>query len=548
MAGAISMNLNKDDPMQSMQGYDAEQVTMNDDDSMESRISKIITSGSPLMQSATTSATRAQNRRGTLGSSMHTGAIAAEMVDRAAPIAEVDSGRSLQNKQFNTTNTNDAFRFNADSYNKGASQLSSEANALKQITTSGDQQRQTATTQGAIETSLIGARGDQDVRSIGAQGDVQSRLQKERGDIDLKLQTADAATRTALLNRQGEIDRDLQTLRGQQNIEGIEAQTDSESRLAGERADYEYLLQQLRGDQSAALQQIEEQSANLRQASQSAAQFFSYHTAAMSQILAEPEISPETKQQLINKQTEMLENGLAVIGAASNLNLTDLLQFGAPALTGSGTDTKGAGQTTGTGSTTYVPPARTTTPTTTTTTPVSGIENLPPSTQAQIQSSINQVQKAFTESDGSLAAIDKRNMDFYNIARTYGLTVEGFAKLSNRTPAEITAWLQSKNLTLTGSPPATSTPATTQTPATQTTAPPAQTSAPVTTQPATTPPSTTTGAIASNSAQQPAGPNIDPATNTFYLNGGSWDELAANEGVSVAELQEMLKAAGYAIK
>ena len=579
MAGAISMNLNKDDPMKSMQGYDAAQSQMGDDDSVESNIARIISSGSPLMQAGETAANREHNKRGTLKSSMHTGAIFSNLVDRAAPIAEVDTGRRLQNKQFNTTNANDAYRFNADSFNKGASQLSGEKNALDQITTQGSESRQTIGAQGAIDANLITARGDQDVRSIKeqgtqqqqtarVQGEVETGLIQERGRIDLQLQTADAATREKLLNRQAEIDTSLQTLRGQQNIEGIKtqgavesqlikergeidkqlqtadlasraallerqgqidtqlqeirgkqsieainrqgqvetgiqtlrgqqnieaigAQADENARLQAEQADYDTLLQKLRGDQAERLSSIEQQSANLRQASQSAAQFFSFTSASMSEIMKEPEMTEAAKQTQINKQTELLENGLTVIGAAANLDLSGLLVFNTAGGAGStnaqtgttngsgeynaygavdpntglpyatnGAATNATGNSTGAAGTTAAD-TRTAAQTTNSNT-VNGVysggqtatgagatgANTAPSAQVQLQSEVKQIQQAFASSDKTPADFDRRNMDYYYMAKSRGMNTQQFSELTGIPQANADAWLKSKELTL----------------------------------------------------------------------------------------------------
>lgn len=86
-------------------------------------------------------------------------------------------------------------------------------------------------------------------------------------------------------------------------------------------------LQQLRGDQAENIAGIEASYKNLIQGSQSASSFFTQMSADISRILADPEIPAAQKQQLIDKQVELLQGGLAVIGGIANLDLSNLLVF-----------------------------------------------------------------------------------------------------------------------------------------------------------------------------------------------------------------------------
>lgn len=87
-------------------------------------------------------------------------------------------------------------------------------------------------------------------------------------------------------------------------------------------------LQNLRGDQAKAVANIQGQYQGLMQASHSAAQQFSSFTSAVNGIMLDPNISPENKQSLIDKQVQILQSDMAVVGGISNLDLTSLLTFG----------------------------------------------------------------------------------------------------------------------------------------------------------------------------------------------------------------------------
>lgn len=87
-------------------------------------------------------------------------------------------------------------------------------------------------------------------------------------------------------------------------------------------------LQQLRGEQATRLQQIENNNRMLVQSSQSAEGILRGSNAAITNILNDPDIPTGTKEALIARQTQLLENSLHVIGSISNLDLSGLLDFG----------------------------------------------------------------------------------------------------------------------------------------------------------------------------------------------------------------------------
>lgn len=95
--------------------------------------------------------------------------------------------------------------------------------------------------------------------------------------------------------------------------------------------------QQLRGNQSTQLAQIEDANKVKLQTSQSASQFFAQMATSIGDILKEPNIGVEQKNQLVQKQLDLLKNGMTVIGGIGNLNLAGLLTFpttGTPGVAG----------------------------------------------------------------------------------------------------------------------------------------------------------------------------------------------------------------------
>ena len=148
------------------------------------------------------------------------------------------------------------------------------------------------------------------------------------------------AVKTANQNAQNQANS--QKLTGDQNLQQIQAQGDVNSKLNQENYTYEMNLQQLRGDQARQLSELETRANQISQASNSVGLISSQVNAAIGEILANTELTTETKQQLIDLQMQQYRNQLAVIGGMNDLNLTGLLDFsnlggsGAPVTSGSG--------------------------------------------------------------------------------------------------------------------------------------------------------------------------------------------------------------------
>ena len=189
--------------------------------------------------------------------------------------------------------------------------------------------RDTDTTQGQLDSLL--AKGSpliERARSRAAQsandrGLLNSTMAVQAGeaaayDAALPIASADANANLSKDLQQGDIAGQLQVQAA--DIAGKkELQTaDSQNQIA---------LQQLRGQQSEQLAQIEAGFKTLMQANDSASRFFSQMSSSISDILKEPNIPVDQKGQLIQKQKELLQNGMAVIGAIGNLDLSGLLDF-----------------------------------------------------------------------------------------------------------------------------------------------------------------------------------------------------------------------------
>jgi hypothetical protein len=87
-------------------------------------------------------------------------------------------------------------------------------------------------------------------------------------------------------------------------------------------------LQSLRGDQAQAVAKIQGQYGTLMQTSRDASQQFSTFASTIGAIMADPNMTPETKQSQVDKQVSVLQTSMAVIGGISALDLNSLLTFG----------------------------------------------------------------------------------------------------------------------------------------------------------------------------------------------------------------------------
>lgn len=281
MAGIIQQRMPKDP--NKVAGYESDKINLGESDFVENRLDRVINKDSPLMQSARTSAKQDANRKGLLNSSMAIEAGQKAVIDRALPIASQDAQTSFQGKVYNQNAENTERQYNAGNI--------------------ADRQMQSADIQGRSRLQREA-------------GNIEKGLIQERGKVQKALQRAEGELRERLLNRQGQIDRELQHLRGQQaqRMEFLNRKT--QERLQG-----------MRGEQAERLAEIENKNRLQIQSSQSASMLYAQTSASMSEILGNPEIPREQKQSLINKQLELLDNGLGLMGEIGDMDFGGMLNF-----------------------------------------------------------------------------------------------------------------------------------------------------------------------------------------------------------------------------
>jgi hypothetical protein len=176
--------------------------------------------------------------------------------------------------------------------------------------------KEVMTQQEGITSRIQAQQGVIDLQSVREQGQIARTLQHELYNINLDLAKYQTASQASNLYNQAQHEQALQAQRAQ-----IETSLQT---LVGVQA----LEQQgLKGEQAAELTVLEGDYKTLIQTSQSASVFYSNVSTSISEILANPEILANQKQELIDKQVDLLKSGLAFMGGLADVDMTGLLDF-----------------------------------------------------------------------------------------------------------------------------------------------------------------------------------------------------------------------------
>jgi hypothetical protein len=250
MAGILEQSLNQDDPLKTVQGIEAAQVTMGKEDTAADRVADIIKTDSPMMQQAATRGKQQANARGLLNTNLAVESAQGAVIERATPLGMQDAQTSATMKLANQGATNDASKFTAGERNAAARQLEA--------------------------------------------GNRQSQLQQEAAQLE-----------KGLISDRAKEEGNLRLLTGQ----------------------IETGLQQLRGNQSRELAEIEGRYQLLASTNQAAGIAMQNHSLALGEILGNENIPVEQKQALVDQQISLMRSQLAVIGGMSGVNVSELLNW-----------------------------------------------------------------------------------------------------------------------------------------------------------------------------------------------------------------------------
>lgn len=140
-------------PRNTAVGYDAAQVSIPTNETVEGRIQGIINRNSSLMKNAETRALQGMNRRGLVNSSMAVGAGQQAVLDTALPIAQQDSQSLIGARLSNANAQNTARAFTAGATNTETLQRLQGTQNLEQIAAQGTEQRMGMRTQADLDRS-----------------------------------------------------------------------------------------------------------------------------------------------------------------------------------------------------------------------------------------------------------------------------------------------------------------------------------------------------------------------------------------------------------
>jgi len=327
MAGIFESSINKADPFSKIKGYEAERVDIAPEDTVESRVQRIIERGGKGQQQEVTRAKQEQARAGLLNTSMAVGAAEGARIQHALPIASQDSSQSLEARIANQLATGKASEFSAGEFNIAGQQERVGQQQLEQ--------------QELIGTQNIALAGEE-ARLISVRDEL---LAKEARGVALTKAETDALTAaTAATEARGVAETKAETdtfvaeaaAKEARGVALTKAETDAltaataaeEARVVAERkAEQDIILENLNAANTAELTKVQGEFNTTIQASAAAANIYQSHSANITEILNNPKIKPAQKQQLIAKEVELMRGALAIQESIIGMELTDILDF-----------------------------------------------------------------------------------------------------------------------------------------------------------------------------------------------------------------------------
>lgn len=198
MAGIIEQEVNKDNPLKTVQGTTADLVTMGKEETSADRVTDIISKDSDLMQLAGTRGKQFAASRGLLNSSLAAESAQNAVIEKATPLAMQDAQTSATIKLANQGATNTSNQFNAG-----------EKNSAAKVIEAGNQQIRAIDKEAGAEKELIGerARSEGSLRLLSAEIEKNAQIlrgdqAKELADIEGRWQTLAATNQAAGLAMQ----------------------------------------------------------------------------------------------------------------------------------------------------------------------------------------------------------------------------------------------------------------------------------------------------------------------------------------------------------
>lgn len=251
---------------------DNQNRTLNNNELVSNQISNIVGADSPLMQRASSMAMRNANQRGLLNSSMANEAAVGAVLDRATPIAQADANAFTNVADRNLANNQQTAIFNA-----GQNQNSNQFNASQEN-----------------QTNQFNNSQQQQNNQYNASNQQQTNLQNASNTLQNNQFNATEANKNSIFNA-SEANKVLSQFLDQSN----------KLQLADIEATYKTIMQ----------------------SEASASTLYQQSIRNISDILQNPDLTPEAKTAAVNNQNALLRTGMQLIGKIGGLNLDNLLTF-----------------------------------------------------------------------------------------------------------------------------------------------------------------------------------------------------------------------------
>ena len=228
--------------------------------------------------------------------------------------------------------------------------------AAERLVTQGEQAIAQITSKGAVDKDLqadadlaaanrLVTQGTQAIAQIEAKG-VEDRTLQDKADLAAANRLVTQGNQAInQIKERGTIDKGLQSDADAAAAARLDTQGDQSIAQIGAQGDENIELENVRNTNQTALQDLKNTNDRLISANGAAATLFSNSQIAISNILANPDMTTAAKQSLVNTITRELENGLTAIGTFSDVDVTELIGDNTPVGGGTGDDGNPGGNT-----------------------------------------------------------------------------------------------------------------------------------------------------------------------------------------------------------
>lgn len=333
---------------------------LNGNELVSNQIASITASDSPLMQRAAATALRNANQRGLLNSTMANEAALGAVLDRATPIAQsnasaytnvydrnlannqqtaiFNAGQMQNNNQFNAGQRNQIGQFNNtqqqqnNQFNAGQIQNNNQfnannANQNSQFNAGNFNRNQEFNTNLNQQNNQFNAGQTQQSNQFNANNANQISQFNANNTNQANQFNANLLQNNNQFNASNQQQVNLQNANNALQNNQFNATEANKSSIFNASESNKVLSQFLDQSNKLQLADIEATYKTIMQSEASAGQLYQQSIRNISDILQNPDLTPEAKTAAVNNQNALLKTGMQLIGKIGGLNLDNLLVF-----------------------------------------------------------------------------------------------------------------------------------------------------------------------------------------------------------------------------